>query len=428
MKKKIFGRASENIFCFEQRVEQTEKMQRKRVHPSNGKTSNGKTTNGKTSNGKTIHIFPPAAPLPVKKKRAVINSVNKVIDVCDEDVEEVSTSPTSVATTVAAVKRKVETNSFVVDEPSPGGQGDAVAEVLSFWTAQVIEPHEIFQSNGWPETSVNIETGEELYSIFHKFIVAHGSKEGGNMKPCSRPNFLSLSKHFITGFTSTSAVTVPRRDDVRLALNRLVHKVYHHTARLEKRLNQCRSSYSDGKFRALHLLVTPSLQMAPMSNDESYVSYYNAGPSGTLTPESQVELTKLKDMPMVHPLFTHYPWKELLWQVAGLAALHSMHIFFRYDAARYFEYVMIHDQRVQLEGLREETMLEGMAKFSMKYQTTFEEEDLQDGNVPAWFCEVDVPDKEGPEGQVKVSEILPGYRGLRIRFMFRQDYNKWFFG
>ena len=47
--------------------------------------------------------------------------------------------------------------------------------------------------------------------------------------------------------------------------------------------------------------------------------------------------------------------------------------------------------------------------------------------MPQWTYEFDVP--EGTEGteEKRVSDSLPTFRGLKVKFIFRDDHSAWFF-
>jgi hypothetical protein len=96
--------------------------------------------------------------------------------------------------------------------------------------------------------------------------------------------------------------------------------------------------------------------------------------------------------------------------------------------------VDVFEQAFELLREQEIETVGGMTTGAMTsfFKNTVAEEDYQAGRSPQWIYEFDIPDEyraaNGDNGEVKhISSLLPTYKGMRVKFIFREDHSAWFF-
>ena len=87
----------------------------------------------------------------------------------------------------------------------------------------------------------------------------------------------------------------------------------------------------------------------------------------------------------------------------------------------------VFEQNFELLRQREIESVGGMTTGAITsfFKNGVEEEDYRSGRSPLWLYEFDIPD-EYPTPHV-ISAAIPTYKGMRVRFMFREDHAAWFF-
>lgn len=259
--------------------------------------------------------------------------------------------------------------------------------------------------------------------------VAHLSKVSEEI--CTRVEFIQLCKLVIPQFKVTrTAVALPCRAAVSQCLRRLTSLVFNATDKLQTRLTQIPTAYASAEFHALHLLVTPAFTRDDACRENSVISFYNVSATGRLSANDAVVNVRLGQMPELHPMFAEPGWLNFIYSVAGLACLHNLYIYFRFDAARHHQYVFVHDQSFQVISTEEDSIFQGddvplAARYSVMFQNVRDDDPFR-GDDRQWICDVDMSEHSFNGQEETIASKLPTYRGLRIRLVFRQDYSKWF--
>jgi len=360
--------------------------------------------------------------------------------------------------------------------PQPVGNGDALSDVIRYWSTQVLNPDEMVFQEWDTRPYLKINAGQSgIYFSFSRFVedafeismrreqrmndkgIDLQNRDGISfeeimsddvLSPSARPKskvniipsakFWSISSLVIDGIKCTTAhVIMPCRFAVSQCLKRLPGKIQLASLPLQTRLSQVRTAYANHEFHRLHLIVTSHMCRSQPPNpikDDCAIAFYNVTENGGLLPSSKVEYVRLCDMKIIHPMFELECWKHMIFMVAGLANVCSLYIHFRFNAGLFHQYILIHDQNMEVKFESETPHGIGDVKsciYTTLLSNTVEEKDYRDGAAPQWICDMDIPDKESEldeEGEHKpIRYYLPDYRGARLRLMFRQDYSSWFF-
>lgn len=314
--------------------------------------------------------------------------------------------------TEAPVRKRTRSTKKVPTGPQVG-HGDSLLDVLSFWSTQVLSPDDMFV--GWNDEELRMTLADAgVYDCFTSFLKKAGPRD---LTMCSNKDFFEISRLFIPGFKKANrSIIIPKRDLVEKHLARMEGTVHEATREIQRPLKQVRAAYANAQFNSFHMLVTPNMR-GDTDADHSWISYYNITGQGSLAANTPVSSTRLKDMGTIHPLWETNGWRHLLHRVAGLACLHNLYIYIRFDAGCRNQYIFVHEQAFELKAMQEDAM-GNKNRYDMQLSVTAEEDD--EGVTPQWISEMDVSD-DGNE------IALPNFNGLRVRFIFRQDYSDWFY-
>lgn len=363
------------------------------------------------------------------------------------------------ATVVSAEVQEARLIEKVATVGTPAAS-DPWCDTLRYWSSQVASPGVVFQGPQWDtqmevaiadnalyadfvafvdggsgtrtiekveaELEAKVEDWIEEEEIYDEAVDVPRKAAKKSSTCCTKAEFLNVTRVVLPGFRCTKGATmVPGRALVWAQLQRLPSKTYNATSALTLATSSVKSDYVNPAHQSLTLLVTPMLKRDATNQGDSLISYYNATQSGMVEPTSVIEYARLVDMGTIHPLFRDPAWRALLYNVAGLALVHDLFIYFRFDVTRHHQYVFVHDQTFDVMGVGEDVQATAAApldRYSMLIKEDLQEKESMCGRCYVWLCDVEAPDADA-----EITRLLPSYRGLRVRYMFRQDYSAWFF-
>jgi hypothetical protein len=222
-------------------------------------------------------------------------------------------------------------------------------------------------------------------------------------------------------------VHIPSRYHMTECLRRLSQKIHDATAKLRLNLNQVPTAYNDDRYHTLYLIITPHMRKSSSQADCLFYFYNNTAQGGiynSLSPHVSVRYSDLKHL---HPMFEHACWRDMFFKVATLANYKSLFVNFNFHVGLHHQYLNVFEQSFELLRHQEIESVGGATTGAITsfFKNVVEEEDYQSGRAPQWIYEFDIPDENwAPRG---ISAALPTYKGMRVRFMFREDHAAWFF-
>lgn len=238
--------------------------------------------------------------------------------------------------------------------------------------------------------------------------------------------FWDLTRHLLPCVKKhAQAVDLPARDQLRDCLRRLGQRVHHATQAVQVRLEHVPTAYNDTRWHFLTLLITPDLKKASRVDDCVLSLYNTSDRQGVYDTQSQRHRIRLVDLAKtVHPMFSKPCWRDLVLKVAGLASLKSLFINWNFHVGLHYQYLDVFEQNFELLEQREveavDQSMTGAAVTQWKY--SLEADDCERGRMPQWYYEFEIPDPNGT-----VTRHIPTYKGMKVRFMFREDHQTWFF-
>lgn len=264
------------------------------------------------------------------------------------------------------------------------------------------------------------------------------TKVGGDIKPSriSQGAFWDVTKYLIPSVKKHgSCVVLPNRYEMLTCLRRLSQRIHVATADLRPRLEEVPTAYNDAQHHTLYLVITPYMRKSGLQAETLFSIFNITAQGGVYDATAQKTTLFYKELPHLHPMFEQECWCDLLFKVAMLATQKCMFINFNFHVGLHYQYLDVFEQCLELVHQAEIDTVGGMTTgaITSRFKTAVEEEDYESGRSPLWIYEFDIPDeyRQGAangEGELKhIASVLPTYKGMRVRFMFRQDHSAWFF-
>jgi hypothetical protein len=200
--------------------------------------------------------------------------------------------------------------------------------------------------------------------------------------------------------------------------------VYQATDELQVRLRDVPVAYGNRDHHRLFLVVAPSMKKAAVQDENMLAIYNTTDRDGVYDAKSRLTYIRFGDLPEIHPMFLQDCWRDVIFKVAALASYKSMFVNFNFHVGLHYQYLDIFEQHFEqlrhqeIESVASHT---GIGAVESYWKNTLEASDCELGRTPQWSLEFDVPDWSG------VAEQLPTYRGMRVRFIFRENHSEWFF-
>jgi len=239
-------------------------------------------------------------------------------------------------------------------------------------------------------------------------------------------------------------VELPNRYDTTMLVRTLGQRIFNLTQPLQPELHDLPTAYANPLHYQLFLVITPNMRKSTIQ-EECILSLYNTTASGGVHDvNSQLTLVRWGDLGKQpawdHPLFQQACWRDLVFKVAALASYRSLYINFNFHVGHHYQYLDIFEQAFELVRREEIPHVDGSHQggFKALWKSTLEADDVESGLSPHWIYEFDVPStstssQRGNQNVINddlrgnLNRVLPTYKGMRVRFVFRRDYTTWFF-
>jgi len=218
-------------------------------------------------------------------------------------------------------------------------------------------------------------------------------------------------------------------------LRRIPQRVYQASAPIQTRLEQIPTAYNNRDHHTLYLVIAPNMRRSALLSECLFSLYNNTDRGGVYDTQSRISWIKYGDLPQLHPMFEKECWRDLLFKVATLAHYKSMFINFNFHVGLHHQYLNVFEQNFELLRSEEIETVGGMTTGAILsyFKNGLEDQDFDNGRSPQWIYEFDIPDQyqvkddNGAPTLKHISSALPTYKGMRVRFVFRNDHAAWFF-
>lgn len=229
---------------------------------------------------------------------------------------------------------------------------------------------------------------------------------------------------------NVTRVELPSRHHMVQCLRRVSQRVHQASEPLLTRLEQVPTAYQDRQHHTLYLVVSPNMRRSTDLAECLFSIYNNTDRGGVYDTHSRATWVRYADLSTVHPMFEKECWRDMLFKVASLAYHKSMFVNFNFHVGLHHQYLNVFEQAFELLRSEEIETVGGMTTGAIVsyFKNSLEETDYNHGRSPQWIYEFDIPDEYRVKNEVKhISTSLPTYKGMRVRFMFREDHAAWFF-